>query len=415
MLVGRDGKDANVSERIEWAVNEMPKSDDAHLGIMSLENVKKARAFHESFPQYSVTPLACLNQQAKRLGIAGLAVKDESYRFGLNAFKVLGGSFAMANYIADETNKDVADCTYDYLTSDELARDFGQATFFTATDGNHGRGVAWAANKLGQKAVVHMPKGSTKPRFDNIAAEGAKVTIEEVNYDECVRMAAAEADACDRGVIVQDTAWEGYEKIPSWIMEGYGTMASEAAEQLAEAGVERPTHVFVQAGVGSLAGAVVGYFTNLFPDNPPIFVVAECAPAACLYKGAKAGDGEPRIVGGDMPSIMAGLCCGEPNILGWDILRNHVRAFVSCPDWVTARGMRVLGAPEKGDPRVISGESGAVTSGLVMTLMQDPEYAELKEAIGLDENSSVLCFSTEGDTDPEQYRRIVWEGEYPTF
>ena len=415
MLVGRDGKDANVSERIEWAINEMPKSDDAHLGIMSLENVKKARAFHESFPQYSVTPLACLDQQAKRLGIAGLAVKDESYRFGLNAFKVLGGSFAMANYIADETNKDVADCTYDYLTSDELARDFGQATFFTATDGNHGRGVAWAANKLGQKAVVHMPKGSTKPRFDNIAAEGAKVTIEEVNYDECVRMAAAEADACERGVIVQDTAWEGYEKIPSWIMEGYGTMASEAAEQLAEAGVERPTHVFVQAGVGSLAGAVVGYFTNLFPDNPPIFVVAECAPAACLYKGAKAGDGEPRIVGGDMPSIMAGLCCGEPNILGWDILRNHVRAFVSCPDWVTARGMRVLGAPEKGVPRVISGESGAVTSGLVMTLMQDPEYAELKEAIGLDENSSVLCFSTEGDTDPEQYRRIVWEGEYPTF
>ena len=415
MLVGRDGKDANVSERIEWAINEMPKSDDAHLGIMSLENVKKARAFHESFPQYSVTPLACLDQQAKRLGIAGLAVKDESYRVGLNAFKVLGGSFAMANYIADETNKDVADCTYDYLTSDELARDFGQATFFTATDGNHGRGVAWAANKLGQKAVVHMPKGSTKPRFDNIAAEGAKVTIEEVNYDECVRMAAAEADACERGVIVQDTAWEGYEKIPSWIMEGYGTMASEAAEQLAEAGVERPTHVFVQAGVGSLAGAVVGYFTNLFPDNPPIFVVAECAPAACLYKGAKAGDGEPRIVGGDMPSIMAGLCCGEPNILGWDILRNHVRAFVSCPDWVTARGMRVLGAPEKGDPRVISGESGAVTSGLVMTLMQDPEYAELKEAIGLDENSSVLCFSTEGDTDPEQYRRIVWEGEYPTF
>ena len=244
----------------------------------------------------------------------------------------------MANYIADETNKDVADCTYDYLTSDELARDFGQATFFTATDGNHGRGVAWAANKLGQKAVVHMPKGSTKPRFDNIAAEGAKVTIEEVNYDECVRMAAAEADACDRGVIVQDTAWEGYEKIPSWIMEGYGTMASEAAEQLAEAGVERPTHVFVQAGVGSLAGAVVGYFTNLFPDNPPIFVVAECAPAACLYKGAKAGDGEPRIVGGDMPSIMAGLCLrrAQHPRLGTSCATTS-RAFVSCPDWVTAQ------------------------------------------------------------------------------
>ena len=159
---------------------------------------------------------------------------------------------------------------------------------------------------------------------------------------------------------------------------------------------------------------MAGYFTNPYPDNPPTSVVAECAPAACLYKGAAAGDGNPRIVDGDMPSIMAGLCCGEPNILGWDILRNHVTAFVSCPDWVTARGMRTLGAPEKGDPRVISGESGAVTTGLVETLMMDPEYAELKEAIGLDKTSSVLCFSTEGDTDPEQYRRIVWEGEYPT-
>ena len=257
------------------------------------------------------------------MGLSNLCVKDESYRFGLNAFKVLGGSFAMANYIADETGKDVAECTFDYLTSDQLAKDFGQATFFTATDGNHGRGVAWAANKLGQKAVVHMPKGSTKPRFDNIAAEGATVTIEEVNYDECVRRANALAESTEHGVMVQDTAWEGYEKIPSWIMEGYGTMASEAAEQLREMAINRPTHVFVQAGVGSLAGAVVGYFTNLYPDNPPTFVVVECAPAACLYKGAAAGDGDPRIVDGDMPSIMAGLCCGEPNILGWDILRNH--------------------------------------------------------------------------------------------
>ena len=402
-----------MADRIQWSDNHMEKSDDAHLGIMSLENVAKARAFHKSFPQYTVTPLARLDNLAARLGLNSLCVKDESYRFGLNAFKVLGGSFAMASYIADETGRDVADMTYDYLTSDELARDFGQATFFTATDGNHGRGVAWAAKRLGQKAVVHMPKGSTKPRFDNIAAEGATVTIEEVNYDECVRMAAAEADACERGVIVQDTAWEGYEKIPSWIMEGYGTMASEAAEQLREAAINRPTHVFVQAGVGSLAGAVVGYFANLYPDNPPTFVVMEATNAACLYKGAVAADGEPRIVTGDMPTIMAGLCCGEPNTLGWDILRNHVTAFVACPDWVAARGMRILGAPEKGDPRVISGESGAVGAGLISTLMTDESYVELRDLIGLDKTSNVLMFSTEGDTDPEHYRKVVWDGAYP--
>lgn len=402
-----------MADRIQWSDNHMEKSDDAHLGIMSLENVAKARAFHKSFPQYTVTPLARLDNLAARLGLNNLCVKDESYRFGLNAFKVLGGSFAMASHFADETGRDVADMTYDYLTSDELARDFGQATFFTATDGNHGRGVAWAAKRLGKKAVVHMPKGSTKPRFDNIAAEGATVTIEEVSYDECVRMAAAEAEACERGVIVQDTAWEGYEKIPSLIMEGYGTMASEAAEQLREAAINRPTHVFVQAGVGSLAGAVVGYFANLYPDNPPTFVVMEATNAACLYKGAVAADGEPRIVTGDMPTIMAGLCCGEPNTLGWDILRNHVTAFVACPDWVAARDMRILGAPEKGDPRVISGESGTVGAGLISTLMTDESYVELRDLIGLDKTSNVLMFSTEGDTDPEHYRKVVWDGAYP--
>lgn len=401
-------------EKMKWALNCMPKSEDKCLEIMAAENVAKARIFHKSFPQYSVTPLADLKNMAARMGVGGVFVKDESYRFGLNAFKVLGGSFAMAQYIAKEMGKDVSEMTYDYLTSEDFRKDFGQATFFTATDGNHGRGVAWAANKLGQKAVVHMPKGSTRTRFDNIAKEGAKVTIEELNYDDCVRLANSEALATEHGVMVQDTAWEGYEEIPSWIMQGYGSMASEAAEQLKAAGVERPTHVFVQAGVGSLAGGVVGYFTNLFPENPPIFVVMEADVAACLYKGAVAGDGDPRMVGGDMQTIMAGLACGEPNTLGWDILKNHVTAFVSCPDWVSAKGMRMLAAPMKGDPQVTSGESGAVGMGVLSTIMEDEDYRELKEALKLDENSHVLLFSTEGDTDPDKYKKIVWGGEYAT-
>ena len=218
-----------MKDQLKWVLNHMPKSDDQHLDVMSLPNVAKARSFHGSFPQYSITPLAQLDGMAQYLGLAGVYVKDESYRFGLNAFKVLGGSFAMARYIAGEMGRDVSEMNYSYLTSEAFRKEFGQATFFTATDGNHGRGVAWAANKLGQKSVVHMPKGSSKSRFDNIAKEGAKVTIEEVNYDDCVRMAAAEAAQTEHGVIVQDTAWDGYEEIPSWIMQGYGTMASEAA------------------------------------------------------------------------------------------------------------------------------------------------------------------------------------------
>jgi len=403
-----------MNEPIKWAANKMPKSEDNHLNVMSLDNVAKARAFHRTFPQYSVTPLARLDGMAARLGLASLCIKDESYRFGLNAFKVLGGSFAMARYIAGEMGKDVSELSYDYLTSQKFRDDFGQATFFTATDGNHGRGVAWAANKLGQKAVVHMPKGSAKSRFDNIAKEGAAVTIEEVNYDDCVRMAAAEAAKTEHGVVVQDTAWEGYEEIPAWIMQGYGTMAGEAAEQLRSEELGRPTHVFVQAGVGSLAGAVVGYFANRFPTDPPKFIVMEARAADCLYQGAVAGDGNSRIVTGDLQTIMAGLACGEPNTIGWDILRNHVDAFLSCPDWVSARGMRMLAAPVKGDPAVCSGESGAVGMGVISALMTDDSYKELREALDLGRDSRVLLFSTEGDTDPEKYKRIVWGGEYAT-
>ena len=401
-------------EGIKWVLNEMPKSEDRYLALMAPEQIEGVRAFHRSFPQYTVTPLASLKGMAERLGLGGLYVKDESYRFGLNAFKVLGGSFAMARYIAGETGKRIADMTYEYMTGEQLLKDFGQATFFTATDGNHGRGVAWAARKLGQKAVVHMPKDTVQMRYDNVAKEGATVTIDDLNYDDCVRVAAAEAAKTEHGIVLQDTAWEGYEEAPSWIMQGYGTLILEATEQLRALEVNRPSHVFVQAGVGCLAGAVVGFFANLFPTDPPKFIVMEAEKAACLYEGACRKDGKPAIVGGDLETIMAGLACGEPNIIAWDILRNHADAFLSCPDWAAARGMRMLAAPMKGDPAVTSGESGAVGMGVVDAVMTDPAYAELREALGLDRFSQVLLISTEGDTDPEKYRKVVWGGEYPT-
>ncbi|MBS6644907.1 MAG: diaminopropionate ammonia-lyase [Clostridiaceae bacterium] len=395
---------------IEWAVNKMPKTDDRQLPVMAISEIKKARTFHESFPQYSETPLARLDHMAEYLGLGEVYVKDESYRFGLNAFKVLGGSFAMARYIAQKTGKDVSELPYSVLTSDQLREEFGQATFFTATDGNHGRGVAWAANKLRQKAVVFMPKGSTETRLKNIQKENAIATIEEVNYDECVRMAAAAAAKTPNGVVVQDTAWDGYEEIPAWIMQGYGTMALEANEQLEGYGCDRPTHVFIQAGVGSLAGAVQGYFANRYPENPPKVVVVEADVAACLYKGAKAGDGGIYIVDGDMQTIMAGLACGEPNTISWDILKNHVDTFIAAPDWAAAKGMRMLAAPIKGDPQVTSGESGAAPFGVLACIMLMDEYKELREHLGLNKDSKVLLFSTEGDTDPDRYKSIVWDG-----
>lgn len=397
------------NNQIKWAMNQMPKTEDQQVLHMSEEEMQKARTFHESFPQYCVTPLTGLPHLAQYLGCKELYVKDESYRFGLNAFKVLGGSYAIARYIAKELKKDVADVPYRVLTSQALKDEFGQATFFTATDGNHGRGIAWAANKLGQKCVVRMPKGTTHTRLENIAKENAVVTIEDLNYDDCVRMAAKEAEQTERGIMVQDTAWEGYEEIPTWIMQGYGTLATEAAQQL-QMQNSHPTHIFIQAGVGSLAGAVIGYFSNLYKEQPPVMAVVEANAADCLYRSAQRGDGSCEDVTGDMLTIMAGLACGEANTVSWDILQNHADAFISCPDWVSANGTRIYSAPLSGDERVISGESGSVCMGLIAALMTKPEYSELKEALGLNADSVILLVSSEGDTDPDRYREIVWEG-----
>ena len=400
---------SSTEKHLKWTLNHIAKSDDTQVRNMSMEEMSKANNFHKSFPQYEVTPLTRLSRLAEYLGLKRLYVKDESYRFGLNAFKVLGGSYAIARYIAQQTGKDVSEIPYDVLNSEKLREEFGQAAFFTATDGNHGRGVAWAANKLGQKCTVRMPKGSTQTRLNNIAKENATVTIEDLNYDECVRMAAKEAENTEHGVIIQDTAWEGYEEIPTWIMQGYGTLALEADRQLADDGC-RPTHIFIQAGVGSLAGAVIGFFANRFKENPPVMVVCEANAADCLYRSAMQKDGSRVDVTGDMFTIMAGLACGEANTVSRDILRNHADAFVSCPDWVSANGTRIYAAPLKGDPQVISGESGSVTMGLVHALMTNPEYKDLKEALKLDENSEVLLVSSEGDTDLDRFREITWEG-----
>ena len=403
-----------MTDGLKWTVNHVPGSDDKFLDLMSEENVTKANEFHKSFPQYSVTPLQKLSALASYLGVKGIYCKDESYRFGLNAFKVLGGSYAMGRYIAKELGRDISQLPYNVLSSDKLREEFGQATFFTATDGNHGRGVAWAAKRLGQKAVVRMPKGTTKTRFDNIAKDGAEVTIEEVNYDDCVRMAAAEAAKTEHGIIVQDTAWAGYEEIPSWIMQGYGTLVLEADKQLKKNGVDRPTHVFVQAGVGSLAGAVVGYFAHKYKENPPVMVVCEASAADCLYRSAVQADGNLVNVTGDLQTIMAGLACGEGNTIGWDILKNHVTVFASCPDWMSAKATRIYANPLENDPHIISGESGSVPLGLAYTALHDEDAKDLKEALKLDENSNILVISTEGDTDPVRYREIVWDGLYGT-
>ena len=399
---------------ISWTINKMKKNVGVSTEFLSTNEIQKAKAFHASFPEYSETPLRSLNNLAKRFGVGGVYVKDESYRFGLNAFKVLGASFAIAKYLAKCLQVDVGELNFSILSSPEIRKKLGEITFVTATDGNHGRGVAWAARQLNQKAVVYMPKGSSLTRLENIRAEGAIASITELNYDEAVRLAADNANKFG-WVVVQDTAWEGYEEIPAWIMQGYGTIAAEALEQLNEQGIKKPTHVLLQAGVGSFAGAIEGHFASVFGKEKPKTMIVEPDLADCLYQSAIANDEQPKIVTGDMATIMAGLACGEPNRIGWEVLRDYSDIFFSCPDEVTAKGMRLLGNPLGADNRVVSGESGAVTAGLLAFLLEKDGLEGAKDSLGFDEDSHILIISTEGDTDPEKYRSIVWDGEYPSY
>jgi diaminopropionate ammonia-lyase len=300
-----------------------------HLG---LEVAQKVNRFHKSFPIYEPTPLRELENLASKLGVKNIMVKDESYRFGLNAFKVLGGSYAIGSYIAEKMDMDIDDLPYDKMISDEVRSKIGDITFISATDGNHGRGVAWTVNELKQKSVIYMPKGSAKERLDNIRAAGADAEITDLNYDDAVRLANSHANE-NGWVLVQDTSWDGYEDIPTHIMQGYTTMAYEAYTQMAE---QKPTHIFLQAGVGSFASGATGFFASVYGENQPIITIVEPNEAACIFKTMQANDGKIHPVTGDMNTIMAGLACGEPVTVGIDILRNYSDNYVSCPDYVAA-------------------------------------------------------------------------------
>ena len=387
--------------------------NNQNLPLFLNENISnQVRKFHSSISNYEITPLVSLNNLAKELNIKGLYVKDESYRFNLNAFKPLGGIYAIFKIVCSKLNLNDKDTTFDDLQENHIKEQLKDMVFITATDGNHGKGVAFAASKLGCKSVVLMPKGSVEVRAEAIRQVGAsQVTITDLNYDDAVRKAAKIAEEND-WYLVQDTAWPGYEDIPNYITQGYTTMANEACEQLLEYGVKKPTHLFLQAGVGSMAGGVLGYFANKYNGNPPITTIVEPKTVACIYKSAYANDGDPHAVTGDLQTIMAGLNCGEPNTATWPILRDFASFYAACPDFVTARGMNLMAHPLGNDRKIISGESGAVGLGLLDLLIKRDEFKEVRKSMNLNSDSIVLIFSTEGNTDPIGYDEITKEGRY---
>jgi len=400
---------------IEWINNESKDQDptyDAVMNILPPELPRKIRGFHRQIPGYRMSPLKGLSNLAARLNLGGIWVKDESARLDLQSFKVLGGSYAIYRLVKKRLGLDEQEVRFSDLTSGDLRQKLGDLTFAAATDGNHGRGVAWSAAQMGFQSVIYVHKLTSQARIRSIEQNGARVVVVDGNYDDAVRQ--VEQDAQRNGwLVVSDTSWEGYEDIPTWVMQGYTTMLSETQEQLAAQGLSQPTHVFVQAGVGSLAAATIGFYASLFGKTRPKSVVVEPTRAGCLFRSAQMGDGRPYTLQEDLDTIMAGLACGEPNPIAWDILKNTADFFAICPDYVAAMGMRVYGVPLQGDPVVISGESGAVTLGALMYIMQHESTRELRGQLELGPDSQVLLINTEGNTSPNDFRYVVWEGGIP--
>lgn len=405
--------DSTTVRVVSMLENPHTAAPTADTSFLSREATAPARRLHRSMAGYAPTPLVELSGLAKRGGVRSVLVKDESPRFGLNAFKALGGLYALFRVVCRELGLDHRTATMDTLKSPEYRDRVSRMEFITTTDGNHGRGVSWAAGMLGCRAHVFMPRGSVEVRAQAIREVGnADVTITDLTYDDAVRYSAKLAEE-NGWFLVQDTAWPGYEDVPTWIVQGYTTMLFEALDQLRDKGYDRPSHVFLQAGVGAMAGGVLGALQSVYGTALPCVSIVEPDHVACIYESVQQQDGATHPATGDNITIMAGLNCGEVCQVTWPIMRDYADFCFACDDRVTARGMRVLAAPRDGDAQVISGESGAVTSGLVSLLLCDPAYAALRDKLKLDEHSVILLFSTEGDTDPAGWRNVVYNGAYP--
>lgn len=398
---------SNLYDLITFKPHKTPRTDEL-VHVLGVDHGRLVRAFHETLPGYKQTELVSLPKLAEALEVKNIYIKDESARFGLNAFKGLGGSYAMAKLLGEKLGIPEEELTLAKLQTPEAKEKLGNPVFITVTDGNHGRGVAWMAKLLGYKAIVMMPAGTVQERVDNIAKLGAEVTVSEYNYDDTIRMVTAIAQ--EKGYyLVQDTAWEGYEDVPLSIMQGYGTMALEALEQL-ESCSEFPTHVFLQAGVGAMSSSVTARivdYCSLYNKKVPKFILVEPNLAACCFETAKADDGERHFVTGAMNSMMAGLCCGEPCTIAWEIMQAYVECFAAIDDQVAARGMYKLAHPLYGEQKIVSGESGVAGFAMFLALMENLDLELWRKELKLDRNATVLCFSTEGDTDKANYQRIV--------
>ncbi len=369
--------------------------------VLSRHEFTIARDTISAWPGYAPTPLIGLPGIADRAGIAQVHYKDESGRFGLGSFKALGGAYAVARLLCREVGRRTG--SPEIGVADILAGRYGDMisdiTVCCATDGNHGRSVAWGAQTFGCRCVIFIHATVSDGRKEAIESFGARVVRTAGNYDDSVREAQENADR-EGWFVVSDTSYEGYREIPKDVMQGYTLMAQEAIDQLPY--TDPPTHLFLQTGVGGMAAAVCAQFWQHYGPPRPLTVLADPRNSECWYESIR--HGRPTAVHGDLDTIMAGLACGEISHLAWDILERGADAVAVVDDDQAADSMRLLADRRYGDPAVVAGESAVAGLAALLTAAGDPQA---RQALGLDAGSRVVLFGTEGDTDPDVYRAIV--------
>ena len=382
------------------AANRMTPYGARRTEILGADALSLAQRELTQWRGYAKTPLHSLPALAQALGVASVHYKDEGSRFGLGSFKALGGAYAVARLLCRELGAKLGrTLTTQDLLDPAIRLMCSNITVTCATDGNHGRSVAWGAQMFGCQCVIYIHATVSEGRKDAIAKYGAEVVRTEGNYDDAVRQADLDAKAHGRFVI-SDTSYPGYMDVPRDVMQGYQLMVEEAATQL----VERPTHIFVQAGVGGLAAAVCGYFWERDGGDRPVFVVVEPDKADCLAQSGKAG--QLTAVTGDIDTLMAGLACGEVSHLAWEILEKGTDAFCVIPDEAAVAAMRLLAYPLGQDTPIVAGESAVAGVAAAIGCSQN---IEARKTLGLTKDSRVLFFGSEAATDPELYAQLVGE------
>lgn len=355
-------------------------TDNATSGILKTTD---ALNYHSSLFCYKPTPLIELNGLANQLGLGNIFLKDESHRFGLNAFKGLGASYAMHKIIQQSSRIH---------------------TFCTATDGNHGRAVAWSAKLNGKFSVIIVPKDTVSHRIELIKNEGARVIKIDGNYDEACKY-AAELSKQEGWQLVQDTAWKDYTEIPAMIMAGYLSLFKELENSLHLLPKPNIDLVLLQAGVGSFAASGIWYYLNRYGIKRPKIVLIEPLEADGILESFKQGG--LHTTTGKQQTIMAGLNCGIPSMSAWEILQNGMDAVLRISDKFAEQAMRLLYHPNSPDQKIISGESGAAGLAGLLAMLNEPEFLPLKNNLDINANTSILVINTEGATDPKNFDRIV--------